>query len=72
MWTTPAREEPDSFMVGGESQNILEEGIYPTIYRGGDNLPKLMFLPLKTAGVPKPAVISFAIFCRIFEKIRHI
>ena len=27
--------EPDSFMVGGESQNTLEEGIYSTTYRGG-------------------------------------
>ena len=50
--------------------NILE-GVHPTTYRGGGVLPKLMFLPLKTAGSPKPAVF-FAIFCRIFEKIRHI
>lgn len=39
MWTTPAGEEPDSFMVGGVSQNILK-GIHPAIYRGGGLLAK--------------------------------
>ena len=34
MWTTPASEEPDSFMVWGVSQNILE-GVHPATYRGG-------------------------------------